>query len=128
MAIDMQITEAVVAGGKSLTKSSTYTGDARLSREVEVATAETDYLIAMVLDVSEIDGIYIVSDQTVTFETNNGAAPAETISLVADVPYLWTTSSYFTNLLATDITAIYITNASGSTATINIEVVFDSTV
>lgn len=125
MSFNHQFIEQVISGGKSLTKENNFTGDGRQSIEVEVATAETDFEIACVLDVSELESLYIVSSETVTFETNDGAAPDETIALVADVPYIWTSSSYHTNLLATDITALFITNASGATATVNMEFLYD---
>jgi len=82
----------------------------------------------MTIDVSQLKAIYILSDQNITLETNSGSAPADTLNLLANVPYVWHTGSYFTNLLTTDVTASYWTNASGSVANVNIELVVDPTV
>jgi hypothetical protein len=92
-----------------------------------VADSETDYEIVVALDVSAIQAIIITSDQDVTLETNSGAAPDDTIALTANNPYVWYTGSYYTNLLTTDITSIFITNASGSTATIDVLALVDAT-
>ncbi len=107
--------------------SNTYTGSSITSIDETVAHGATNFQINVAIDVSTIKSIFILSDQNVTLETNSGSSPAETISLVANVPYVWHTNSYFTNLLATDITAIFITNASGSTAAITLRVLQDAT-
>lgn len=51
----------------------------------------------------------------------------DTIALLANVPYVWTTNSYATSLLTVDVEAIAITNASGSAALVNIHSVIDAT-
>ena len=114
-------------GGRVITKDVEATGAAQTSISETVADSETNCEIAFTMDVSEIAAIYIVSSQDVTLETNSGSEAAETISLVADVPYVWHADSYYTNLLATDITALFVTNASGEEATFQLEVVYDPT-
>lgn len=113
--------------GRSVAADNAYAGDAQQSIDVSVPDSSTDMLVAMALDVSEIELIVILSDQDLTLETNNGSSPDNTINLVAGVPYIWTSDSYFTNLLTTDVTALYATNSSGSAARLQIEVVNDST-
>lgn len=115
-------------GGLSLSASNSYsgTGESNIVDET-VADSVTDQEITITIDVSAIQSIYILSDQALTVETNNGGAPVDTITLVANTPYIWHTGSYFTNLLATDVTALFLTNASGSTATFNLRCVYDST-
>lgn len=93
-----------------------------------VASAATDDEVNLEMDISQLKGIYIVSDKAVTIETNSGSSPTDTIVLVADVPYIWHTDSYHAKLFTADITAnIFITNASGATATVDIEMIHDST-
>jgi len=93
-----------------------------------VATGETDYELNFDLDVSACKSFYLESNQDVTFETNSGAAADDTIALKADEPYVWHTNSYDSFLLSTDITAgVFITNASGSTATIYCVALYDVT-
>jgi hypothetical protein len=110
-----------------LTYSKAVTADKKQAVDVPVADSESDYEILIAIDVSTVKSIYIVSDQDVTLETNDGGTPVDTISLKANVPYVWHTDSYDTLQLTTDVTAFYITNASGSTANIKTRVLEDST-
>lgn len=92
-----------------------------------VSTGETDYEINFDLDVSACKSFYLESDQDVTFETNDGAAADDTIALKANKPYIWHADDYNSFLLGTDVTSVFITNASGATATIYCVALFDAT-
>jgi len=127
MSFSHQAAENWIGNGESLSGVQTYTGTGTFSIDENVATAETDYEIAMVLDVSETEMIYIHSDKDVTFEVNDNVGGGGSLALTADKPYLWTSDSYYTDLLAVDITSIFITNTSGSTARIRVECVYDAT-
>lgn len=127
MSFEHVIAEQVTTNGRTVRRENTFTGDGQISRSVAVADSETDMLINFAVDVSQIKSIFIVSDQDLTLETNDGSSPDDTLSLLADVPYVWHENSDYTNLLTTDITALYATNASGSAATLDIEALTDST-
>ena len=102
-------------------------GGAALIDGETVSTGETNYEINFDLDVSACKSFYLESDQDVTFETNSGAAAADTIALKANKPYIWHTDAYDDFLLGTDVTSVFITNASGATATIYCVALFDAT-
>lgn len=122
------IRQEVSGGSTLLTRTKAYTGTLAVSLDAEtVADAQTDQQSVLSLDVSAVKSFYIVSSQAVTLETNSGSSPANTIALLADIPYIWTTDSYDTFLLTTDVTSFFFTNASGSTATIYMEAIIDST-
>jgi len=123
-----KLTLAVDGSGinKSKTISSEDTAVVLIDGET-VADSQTDQEIECALDVSKVKSFYLVSDQDVTFETNNGAAADDTIALKADEPYVWHTNSYDSFLLDTDVTAVFITNASGATATIHMVALLDGT-
>lgn len=127
MAQTATVTEAINIGGVEVTRATVYTDEAATSIDKAVADAATNFLIALVQDVSETSVVYIVSDQVVTLEFNNSTTGEPTIVLVADVPYVWHTNSYLADLLTTDITKLYVTNASGSTANIKIRFLYDAT-
>lgn len=111
-----------------LSKETQYTGTlVTLIEDESVADSQTDYQITVALDVSAVQVFYLVSSQAVTFETNDGSTPDDTISLVADFPYVWSTDSYDSFLLGTDLTDVFITNASGSAALINMWALIDPT-
>lgn len=122
-----ELLEQVVVGDRTIKKTQSLSSTARLSLEETVATGQTNKQIAFTLDVSQLKAIVIVSDKDVTFETNSGSSPVDTIALLADIPYVWHYQSYHACLLTTDVTAIFITNASGATATLQIEALYDAT-
>lgn len=121
MALSASIQQDIQIAGVVRTKTNTFTGTVVQRIEKTINDAQTDVDIDIAMDVSQIQAIYIVADVAMTLETNDGTTPAETISLVANVPYVWHTNDYFTNLLATDITSLFVTNASGSNGTFTLE-------
>lgn len=127
MSFTHKITEKVLTAGREVAEENSFSGDGQVSLSVSVPDSTTDQLVDLALNVSEIKAVYIVSDQDLTLETNDGSTPDDTLSLVAGVPYVWHENSYYSNLLITDITALYLTNASGATATLELEAVYDST-
>lgn len=123
----MSIKEMVTSGERVLTLTQELSGSQRISLEESIADAVTNGQINVALDVSKIIAICINSTKDVTFETNSGGSPDDTISLKANVPYIWHNQSYHTLLLGTDVTAVFITNASGAAATVTIEALVDAT-
>ena len=121
------IKRSVTTGSGTTTDNTDYTGTAVTLVDESVTTGQTDFLINVAIDVSAVKAFYLVSDQAVTIETNSGSAADNTIVLVANVPYVWHTSWYDAFLLTIDVTKIYVTNASGSTATIEMRVLQDAT-
>lgn len=115
-------------GGASVQTSETFSSDGSESRTIPVPDSTTDKEVNLAIDVSQLQSIWISSDQVVTLETNAiDATGGNTIVLVAGKPYDWQSDSYFVNLLTLDVTVLYITNASGSAATVRIEFVHDAT-
>ena len=119
----------IEGSGVSLSKDVSYTqAGVNLIDGEAVATGQTDYEINFDLDISACVSFYLVSDQDVTFETNSGSSADDTIALLADKPYVWYTNAYDVCLITTDITAgVFITNASGETATIYCVALYDVT-
>jgi hypothetical protein len=115
------------AGGNAVTATKQYTGSAHVGIRETVANGQTDKQINVAIDVSAVKSIIIKSTQDVTLETNSGSAADDTINLLANVPYIWNTDSYDAFLLGTDVTALFITNASGASADISVDAVLDAT-
>lgn len=116
-------------GSRSIIANKNYSSELQTSIDQAIADSETDFEIVVGIDVSQIVHIYIKCDQDITIETNDGTTPADTINLKADVPYVFNADldAYFTDLLTTDVTSLFITNASGSTANLQLEVLTDPT-
>lgn len=101
-----------------------------ISGEVSVANGQTDKAWSFGgVDVSQAVAVYFQSDKAVTLETNaTDASGGNTITLAANVPYLWCSGKPDSNKLTQDIAStIYVTNASGSAATVYGVVVQDGT-
>lgn len=129
MAFTHTILQKVTTGGNTLQSSKAYSEEAQASRSVPIASDASDFEIDFVCDVSEIESIYITADQDMLLEVNDGAGAGGSIALVAGIPYVWHTGSYYTNLLAVDITALFVTNTSdpATAGTFELEVLFHPT-
>lgn len=117
--------------GEALEKEETVTAGQLVTVDEAIADSTTDGLVALTLDVSQLQAVYLESDQDVTLEFNDGTTPDETITLTANVPQLWSATDNGAALqpLGTDdITALYVTNASGSTANFKAIFIIDPTV
>lgn len=114
-------------GARSLDGNKNYSGGHQVSLDEDFAADASDLELTIAIDVSEIKAIFMVSDQDVQVETNDGAAPDDTIDLVANVPYIWTTDSYDSCLLTVDITALFLTQLAATAGTLKLECVVDPT-
>lgn len=93
------------------------------------ADSTTDTLVAFTMDFSQLKMLTILSDQDLQIETNaDDATGGQTITLLAGIPYHWIFGSGITNPITNDITALYVTNASGATANLQIMSLEDPTV
>lgn len=115
------------SSGREITSSKAYTGDSQISIDVSVPDSSTDMFVELSLDISEIQTIYILSDQAITLETNDGTTPGDTIVLVANKPLTWEVDSGHDNLFTVDVAALYVTQSSGSAARLQIEALTDPT-
>lgn len=121
------VTRRVQYGSEVFNETKTYTGTGGIEIEESIADSTTDGEVAFTLDVSEIVAFWAHSDQAVTIETNDGSSPGDTITLAAGVPLIWTENDDHANPLTTDVTALFITNASGAAATVSVGAVYDAT-
>lgn len=127
MSLSITLTRSWAYGNDQLTQADTVSADSLVSIDASVANGN-DQLHALTLDVSQVKALYISSDQDLTLETNSSSSPADTIALKANKPVIWSTNCGLTNPLGTDVTALYITNASGSTAAFKLRALVDPTV
>lgn len=118
----------------SISKSTQVQAEAENNIDAGVPAATANELVAFVLDVSQLKGIYMVSDRAVTVKTNSSGSPVNTFTLAANIPFMWvqgdpairdTAGVVFT----TDVTALYMTNADAdNAATVQIRCIYDPTV
>ncbi len=127
MSFSHAVTEKVTIGGVAINQVNTLTAGQKISID-ETMPIANDTLVALSLDVSQVKSMFILSDQDVTLETNSSSAPAQSLALKANIPYIWYTNKYHSLWCTTDITALYVTNASASAASLQLEILVDPTV
>lgn len=122
------ITRSYGTGGRTIAATTSYTGDVVASLNVAIPTASDGLLVPFSMERGQgIVSMVIMSDQAMVVYTNADAGGAtDTITLLANVPYIWHTDWYDTCLITADITALYVDQASGSTATLQIEILSDA--
>jgi hypothetical protein len=96
--------------------------------DVAVPDSTTDLQVDVTIDYSQVKLLYLESDKALTVETNSGSTPDDTITLVAAQPYIYVEGDYHTLIIGTDVTALFLTNASGATANFKLRVLADPTV
>jgi hypothetical protein len=79
------------------------------------------------IDISQLKGVFIASDQDVLIEFNDSSGAGGSIALDANAPYLWMIGDLHSLLITADVTAVFVTNASGATATIRFDFLQDVT-
>jgi hypothetical protein len=79
-----------------------------------VGTSVTNKQYNCAVDASGLSGWWLLATNALTIKTNSTGSPDNTFVLTANVPQFWITGISGTNPISVDITAIYVTNASGS--------------
>jgi hypothetical protein len=123
------ILKFTATGGLVATGEKTYTGDEEVIQSFTVADSVTDQQRTLNIDVSEMQMVYIVSDQDITMEWNDATGTQGSIALQANAPFVekLAADQYHTAKMGVDVTDLYFTNASGSTANIKIVVIQNNT-
>jgi hypothetical protein len=93
-----------------------YTGDNLIAVEVAVPVSTTDMRVDVAVDVSDIIVAALgCTAGTLTVETNaSNSDAAEVFTVSSTAPIVWKNTDVASNPFETDITALYITNASAT--------------
>ena len=120
------------ASGTALLREISLSGDGKIELSVDLLDTQADLEVDLVLDVSEITLLYMVANVVVTLETNNGAAPTDTIVFVKDTPIMFYTGGGYAigDLFTADITTnIFLTTSGvGTGAKFELRSVYNATV
>lgn len=118
-----------LGANRTITKTISVDGIGGVIDGQTIADSTTDGEYNMAADVSTMSYLYIESDQDITIETNDGTTPDDTLTITANNPVIWYTGCFYSNPITTNITTnIFVTNSSGSTATLYMVVGQDATV
>lgn len=106
----------------------TYTGTAiHEIKQEDVPDASTDLLMNIAFKVADVKSIFLLATVAMTLETNDGTTPGNTLALKANIAYEWNVDAYDSLALTVDVTAFYLTNASGSAGKFSAYVLVDPT-
>lgn len=113
--------------GTPFRKSSSYSGSMITGLDETIPAAGATTFTNFDVDVSACVALFMLCDRAITITINDDGTPDATITLVANVPLVWTNDGYFSNPLGNvDVTSIKATLASGADASLRIEVVQDA--
>lgn len=90
---------------------------------LSIPDSTTDLEVVFPVDKDLCKVLVISSDKAITVETNSGSAPDDTFNVIATAPALYYPGIGY--VLTADITSLFITNASGGTATVKIRAAQD---
>ncbi len=134
MAFTHAMTSQVTVGNRTLKGTVSPSAGNNNSIDESIPDSSTDLLVNATVDITALQSFYMISDQDVTVETNNGGTPQETIVLKANDPLMWRKAGnqldgvdYPKNPFLADVTAFFITNASGAPAQLKMEILQDPT-
>lgn len=103
------------------------TGDEEIEIDGTIADTISNQLERVAFQRSHCKSFWLRSDQPLTIKTNSSSAPADTFTLAAKTPIEWALGDSGAVPLTADITALYITNASGHVAAYRLRFLVDST-
>jgi hypothetical protein len=124
MAVASTITFTATGGATTISGiSASASGTSGTAIDVEIPASTTDQLFTIAIDVSELESIFLYTDGALTVETNSSSAPDDTFVFAANKPLAWvngmpTIDGTSQNPFDADVTALYLTNATGSAVTL----------
>jgi len=126
MAFSVTINHELIIGGATISRSTAYSANAQNNLSEAIADSTTDGELTWAMDVSELVYFFMYASGTLLVETNNGSTPDHSFSLTSANQIVWTDDSGLTNPFdTTDITSLFVTNASGASVTLTIYAGYD---
>lgn len=116
--------------GSALSYSLDLEGGREQNIDETIPDASTDLEVSFTQDVSQAQSVFLLASCDMTLDTNNNVTPAATVALLANVPKVWTMHDGASRhpFGATDVTKLFITNASGAAGTLKIRSLDDPTI
>jgi hypothetical protein len=125
--MDMNFKYTLTSEGATFTKTVTETADTGEIITLSIPTA-TNQQVLVAFTVAALKGFAIKSDKAITLRTNANDGTADDIFVIAvDSAFLWHSKSLLPTPFSQDVTTLYIQNASGATAAIDLRVLRDAT-
>lgn len=120
MAFSVTTSQSVRDGSDTHSTTKSHTVESLIKFEESIADEVVHQEIGIAIDVSALQVCSITSDQAITIKTNSSSVPQETIAVAAGQQYLFQAGD--AALFSDDVTAFFVSNASGAVATLKVMV------
>ena len=95
----------------------TITADGEINADISIDASAVDKQATIAIDVSVLKCLVLSCDKGLTIQTNDGTTPDDTLTLTANEPLIWWSTSGITCPLTVDVTDLYCTRAGADAAT-----------
>lgn len=127
MSFTHTITKRYQGPGSTIEQTVSQTASGSIEIDEAITNGADRHIVVSWLN-ANVKSIYILSDQNLTVEWNDSAGADGSVSLLANQALTYQANGYDTNpFVAADVTDLYVTNASGTTANLSIRVLVDAT-
>ena len=132
MSVTHNITISMDDGTQTITKTQAVTAGTALVLDESIPDSSTNLATAFAFAYLKLQSLWMLSDKAITIYTNEAStgAPQDTIALAANVPWLWikrAETGAVANPFAGNVTSLFVTNASGAAAALQIRAIVDPT-
>jgi hypothetical protein len=103
------------------------TGTGGLIVEESIPDLTEDQLVSLAFALDELQVFVMLSTRALTVKTNDADTPQETLTLAANSPFIYIPGSGVASPFLDDVTALYVSNASGGAATFTVRGLVDAT-
>lgn len=112
-------------GSTPLSDSVTVSGELATEANISLSGSTTNQQENIAFNHTNLRGVYIKSDVTVTLKTNSSGSPDDTITVTAGVPFIWYYQSGVDNPFSAAVVTTYWTNGTSGAATIYMRTLVD---
>ena len=125
-------TRGIVAAGRTESKQIAITSGLEMNLSEPLPASGVNTPVAFAVVVSKLVSLFIISSAALVIKTNSSGSPANTITLVPDVPFLWqpgdgTLRDTAGVAISTNITSLFVTNPVASIIDLNLYSLVDPT-
>jgi len=111
-------------GDEAIVSTISHTTEQNFQLNESVPDSTTDKEILLAMDISGLKAFAMMADVAMTVKTNDSSTPQETFVLVAGEALIY--SDGWSALFSGDVSALYVTNASGTDGTLRVIAGLDS--
>lgn len=117
MAFTHQVQTVISDGTQRISSTGSVSPTGASQLDETISNGASDLLVAFTAESTNLKSFHLWSDQDLTIKTNSSSSPQETFNLKANKPVVWLENMANTPI-AGDVTALYVSNASGSDASL----------